>query len=92
MTNISSADLAKIPGIAEMNRVFRPTDYEALEKDNKTLAEREKTLNKIVSGLEEAVRLTNLQNGQTISFHHHFREGDYIVNMVIDKLAEMGFK
>ena len=28
----------------------------------------------------------------TISFHHHFREGDHVVNLVIDKLAEMGFK
>ncbi len=28
----------------------------------------------------------------TISFHHHFRNGDHIINNVLDKLAEMGFK
>ena len=28
----------------------------------------------------------------TISFHHHFRGGDKVVNMVVAKLAEMGFK
>jgi citrate lyase subunit alpha/citrate CoA-transferase len=28
----------------------------------------------------------------TISFHHHFRNGDRTVNMVLDKLAEMGFR
>ena len=28
----------------------------------------------------------------TISFHHHFRNGDHIINTVVDKLAEMGFK
>ena len=28
----------------------------------------------------------------TISFHHHFRDGDYILNMVLDTLAKMGFK
>ena len=28
----------------------------------------------------------------TISFHHHFRGGDKVVNMVVDKLAAMGFK
>ena len=28
----------------------------------------------------------------TISFHHHFREGDYVINMVLDEIANMGFK
>ena len=42
--------------------------------------------------LEEAIRRSGLQNGMTISFHHHFRAGDKVVNMVVDKLAEMGFK
>ncbi|MCL2006673.1 MAG: citrate lyase subunit alpha [Treponema sp.] len=47
---------------------------------------------KLVASIEEAAKLCDLKNGQTISFHHHFRDGDYIVNMVIQKLAEMGFK
>ena len=46
---------------------------------------------KVVS-LEEAIRRSGLQNGMTISFHHHFRAGDKVVNMVVAKLAEMGFK
>lgn len=46
---------------------------------------------KLVS-LEEAIRRTGLKDGMTISFHHHFRGGDKVVNMVVDKLAEMGFK
>jgi citrate lyase subunit alpha / citrate CoA-transferase len=28
----------------------------------------------------------------TISFHHHFRNGDYMVNEVINRLAELGLK
>ncbi len=28
----------------------------------------------------------------TISFHHHFREGDYVMNMVLDEIAKMGIK
>jgi citrate lyase subunit alpha/citrate CoA-transferase len=28
----------------------------------------------------------------TISFHHHLRNGDYVVNMVVDACAEMGLK
>ncbi|MBQ4377086.1 MAG: citrate lyase subunit alpha, partial [Bacteroidales bacterium] len=46
---------------------------------------------KIVT-LEEAIRKSGLKDGMTISFHHHFRGGDKVVNMVVDKLAEMGFK
>jgi citrate lyase subunit alpha/citrate CoA-transferase len=69
-----------------------PFDEKKLEKDYRTLSEREVSHNKIVSSLEEAVKLCGLKNGQTISFHHHFRGGDYIVNMVMDKLAGMGFQ
>ena len=42
--------------------------------------------------LEEAIRNCGMKDGMTISFHHHFRGGDKVVNMVVDKLAEMGFK
>jgi citrate lyase subunit alpha/citrate CoA-transferase len=77
---------------SHLSGVHGAFDAEKLEKDYSTLSEREVSHNKIVSNLEEAVRLCGLKNGQTISFHHHFRGGDYIVNMVVDKLAEMGFK
>ena len=42
--------------------------------------------------LEEAIRRSGLKDGMTISFHHHFRGGDKVVNLVVGKLAEMGFK
>ena len=42
--------------------------------------------------LEEAIKRSGLKDGMTISFHHHFRGGDKVVNMVVDKLAQMGFK
>ena len=45
-----------------------------------------------VTTLEEAIKKSGLKDGMTISFHHHFRGGDKVVNMVVDKLAEMGFK
>ena len=61
-------------------------------KSPEHLKKRAHKLNKIVPSLEEAIRRTGLRDGMTISFHHHFRNGDYIVNMVVDKLAEMGYK
>lgn len=56
------------------------------------LQQREKPHNKIVATLEEAVSLCGLKDGMTISFHHHFRGGDYIVKMVMDTLSDMGFR
>lgn len=46
---------------------------------------------KLVS-LKEAIKQSGLKDGMTISFHHHFRGGDKVVNLVVGKLAEMGFK
>ena len=51
----------------------------------------QKESSKIVA-LEEAIRRSGLKDGMTISFHHHFRGGDKVVNMVVAKLAEMGFR
>lgn len=47
---------------------------------------------KMLESIEEAIKKTGLKDGMTISFHHHFREGDYILNMVIDAIAKMGIK
>ena len=48
--------------------------------------------NKLLSSLDEAIEACEIKDGMTISFHHHLRNGDYLVNMVVDKLAEKGFK
>ncbi|MGB7800250.1 citrate lyase subunit alpha [Buttiauxella sp.] len=55
-------------------------------------SESEKRRRKVCASLEEAIRRSGLQNGMTISFHHAFRGGDKVVNMVVAKLAEMGFR
>jgi len=52
----------------------------------------EKLTRKLVNSLEDAVRLSGLKDGQTISFHHAFREGDKTINYVVGVLARMGFK
>ncbi|HWQ06550.1 MAG TPA: citrate lyase subunit alpha [Feifaniaceae bacterium] len=62
------------------------------EKDASSLKDRMARENKIVESLEKAVELVGLKDGMTISFHHHFRNGDHIVNMVLDTLAKMGFR
>lgn len=47
---------------------------------------------KVRSSIEAAVTEAGLEDGMTISFHHGFRGGDYVVNMVMDTLAQMGFR
>ena len=82
----------KIPCLKELDALHGMFDPAAIVKDYKTLSERKQQRNKIVENLEKAIELSGLRDGMTISFHHHFRSGDYIVNMVMDKLAEMGFR
>ncbi len=48
-------------------------------------------MNKLVKTLHEAVKLSGLKDGMTISFHHHLRNGDYVINLVMKTLADMGF-
>jgi citrate lyase subunit alpha/citrate CoA-transferase len=47
---------------------------------------------KIVASLEEAFRLAEVRDGMTVSFHHHLRDGDLVVNMALDVLADMGIR
>lgn len=47
---------------------------------------------KLRSSLDEAIEACGIKDGMTVSFHHHLRNGDYLVNMVAEKLAERGVK
>jgi citrate lyase subunit alpha/citrate CoA-transferase len=74
-------------------RAYMPGENTLIKsKDQLPLRERQRIESKIVDNLETAVRSSGLRNGMTISFHHHFREGDAVVNFVLDILARMGFK
>ncbi len=81
---------ASIPHIDEISQhgVFEGTKAKRMG----TFVERSASQSKVVESLEEAVRRSGLKDGMTISFHHHFRNGDNIVNLVVGKLAEMGFR
>lgn len=47
---------------------------------------------KLLKGIREAIEKSGLKDGMTISFHHHLRNGDYVLNMVMDEIASMGIK
>lgn len=61
-------------------------------KDHVSLEERQQRSDKLLPSIEEAIDKCGLKDGMTISFHHHFRAGDYIVNMVLDAIAKRGIK
>ncbi len=48
--------------------------------------------NKQVKSIKEALIKSGLKDGMTISTHHHFRNGDFLANMVFDIAHEMGVK
>jgi len=47
---------------------------------------------KLLASIEEAIEATELSDGMTISFHHCFRDGDRVVNQVLDACARRGIK
>ncbi|AMC94159.1 citrate lyase subunit alpha [Erysipelothrix larvae] len=47
---------------------------------------------KLRDSIREVILETGLKDGMTISFHHHFREGDQVLNMVMDEIAALGIK
>ena len=49
-------------------------------------------MSKLVESIKKAVELVELKDGMTISFHHHMRNGDFVLNMVLEAIAEMGIK
>lgn len=49
-------------------------------------------MSKLVKSIREAIGLSGLQDGMTVSFHHHLRNGDFVLNMVMEQIAELGIR
>ena len=49
-------------------------------------------MSKLVSSIREAITLSGLRDGMSVSFHHHLRNGDFVLNMVLEQIAELGIK
>ncbi len=47
---------------------------------------------KLVDSIRDALLKCGIRDGMTLGFHHHFRDGDYVVNMVMDEVHRMGIK
>ncbi|MDR1376717.1 MAG: citrate lyase subunit alpha, partial [Synergistaceae bacterium] len=49
-------------------------------------------MNKRVKTIAEAIRSTGLSDGMTVSFHHHLRNGDFVLNAVMEEIAKLGIR
>ena len=47
---------------------------------------------KLVNSIREAIQLAGLRDGMTVSFHHHLRNGDFVLNMVMEEIASLGIR
>ncbi len=47
---------------------------------------------KVVKSIREAIQLSGLKSGMSVSFHHHLRNGDFTLNMVMNEIANLGIK
>lgn len=83
----------KIDGIGTLKPYQGPYAYDPIgRKAGTKLTKIMPGESKLLENIEEAIKKTGLKDGMTISFHHHFRNGDYIVNKVVDTIAKLGIK
>lgn len=47
---------------------------------------------KVLNSIDEALDKVEIKDGMTISFHHHLRNGDFILNNVMYAIAKRGIK
>ncbi|MDL2280923.1 citrate lyase subunit alpha [Selenomonadales bacterium OttesenSCG-928-I06] len=47
---------------------------------------------KMLDSIEAVFKKVPITDGMTLAFHHHLRNGDYVVNMVMDVAAKLGLK
>lgn len=48
--------------------------------------------NKLLASIEDAFKTLKITSGMTLSFHHHLRNGDYVLNMVLAVAAKLQLK
>lgn len=79
-------DISKIPNIEKINYNGEYTPEAVTPKSEVEMP------SKVLPSIRDAIIASGLKDGMTISFHHHFRNGDYVVNMVMDEIAKLGIK
>lgn len=85
-------DVYLVDGIEVFQGQYYRDEYEYTKVGPKVKASIKPKESKLVENLREAILKSELKEGMTVSFHHHFRDGDYIVNMVMDEIHDLGIR
>ncbi|WP_425757164.1 citrate lyase subunit alpha [Ihubacter sp. rT4E-8] len=79
---------AEIEGIGKL----RPYQQPGKRREKYLTVCDEAAKGKVAKSLQEAIRKVGLQDGMTISFHHHLRNGDLVLRQVMEAIAELGIR
>ncbi|WPY95042.1 citrate lyase subunit alpha [Limimaricola variabilis] len=71
---------AALPGYGPL----RPTRIRVAQTDRRR--------GKLLESIRAAIEACDLRDGATVSFHHHLRDGDGVLNLVMAALAQRGLK
>lgn len=82
----------KIPTEVEGIGKLRPY-MEPGKRREKYITEQDRVFRgKLADSLREAIERVGLKDGMTISFHHHLRNGDLVLPLVMAEISAMGIK
>ena len=85
-------EVLKATGKEAFKGAYAYDNYEYTKAAPKAHAMMDPNRSKMVESIHEALVKCEIKDGMTVSFHHHFREGDYVVNMVMEEIHKMGVK
>ena len=85
-------EVLKITGKEAFKGAYAFDNYEYVKAAPKARTMMDPKRSKMVENIHEALMKCGIKDNMTISFHHHFREGDYVVNMVMEEIHNMGIK
>jgi citrate lyase subunit alpha/citrate CoA-transferase len=87
----------EIPEYIEGYGVVRPfmgafANYGMRERASVRLRSVKPGEQKLLATIDEALDKVGIKDGMTVSFHHHLRNGDYVLNLVMAAIAKRGIK
>jgi len=85
-------EIMEITGKEPFRGVYAKDNYEFTRGAAKIHAVMDPARSKLVDSIHDVLVKCGIRDGMTVSFHHHFREGDYIVNMVMEEIHRMGIR
>ncbi len=91
MSEFNMEQIPHIEDIPTLRGRFNPRTA-VLKATTAYLPDSMKESGKLLPDLDAAIERTGLKSGMTVSFHHHFRNGDYVMNMVLEAIAARGIR